>query len=133
MGAPQPGLEVSKDPMDTREDLRRPLWGTVGFRAVTVAHALQRDVASPPIGQDDCSALDIRRNEARERGRGGAENHVEPDSARPLPPPRARARPRSGRADRPGVSVVPAYAASNQRVSGMRVRGSPVPAVTEVS
>ena len=86
MGAPHPGLEVSKDPMDTREDLRRPLWGTLGFRAVTVAHALQRDVASPPIGQDDCSALDIRRNEAREGGRGGVENHVEPDSARPLPP-----------------------------------------------
>ena len=30
--------------------------------------------------------LDIRRGEAREGGRGGVENHMEPDSARPLSP-----------------------------------------------
>ena len=86
MGAPQPGLEVFEDPMDMREDLRRPLWVILGLRSVTVTHALQRRIAFPPMGKDDCLPLDIRCDEARKGGRGGVENNVEPDPARILSP-----------------------------------------------
>ena len=61
-----------------------------GFCSVTVAHVLQRGVTSPPIGQDDCPALDILLDEARERGCGGFEFHVESYPTRTLSPPPRR-------------------------------------------
>ena len=52
---------------------------------MAVTHALERCVASPAIGQDDRTTLDVRRNESGERGAGRIGNHLETHPAGALP------------------------------------------------
>src|SRR6266849_1197820 len=60
MGAPQPGLEVAKDSVDVRQELRRPLGGALGAGAMPVAHVRQRRVSPPAIRQNQVPSATVR-------------------------------------------------------------------------
>ncbi len=44
VGATEPGLEVAKDPVDMREELRRPFGRALRAGAMTVAHVRERGI-----------------------------------------------------------------------------------------
>src|SRR6266849_3577908 len=77
MGAPQPGLEVAKDSVDVRQELRRPLGGALGAGAMPVAHVRQRRVSPPAIRQNQGAERDRSLHESCQRARGRIRHGLE--------------------------------------------------------
>src|SRR5712691_3383748 len=86
VSASEPGLEIAEGLMDTREDDQGALRVTAPrLWAVPVAHADQRRVALPAIGEDDRPGLDVPLHEATQGGGRRVAHDLQPD------PPRAAA------------------------------------------
>src|SRR3546814_11200326 len=49
VGAAEPGLEVAKDPVDMRQELRRPFGSALRSVALVVAHVRGRRLGLPPV------------------------------------------------------------------------------------
>src|SRR5260370_28866125 len=73
VGADQPTLEVPEHAMNARQDLPGSLgWAlALGAGSMTVAHARQRGVGTPAIGQDDGARRHAALDESGQRARRG--------------------------------------------------------------
>jgi hypothetical protein len=60
VGPAEPGLEVTKDAMDVRQELRRPLGGALRARAMAVAEFRERGIGLPPVRQDEGTGTTVR-------------------------------------------------------------------------
>src|SRR5258708_21382800 len=80
--ADEPGLEVSKDPVDAGQQLLGAVWRALGPGPVPVAQRAERGVALPGVGNDARAGRD---HGADEPGQGSARrirHDLEPDPAR---------------------------------------------------
>ena len=77
----EPGLKVSEDVMDVRQNLlgarRMALHGSF----VLEAPSAQRQIALPSVRVDSCAAVDVALDKAAQRGARCIGHHLEPDSA----------------------------------------------------
>src|SRR6266851_1010389 len=81
VGPTEPSLEISKDPMNARQDLPGALGWALRPRPMAIAHARQRRVGTPTIRQDDRPGLDALLHESRQRAHRGVGHDLEPNSA----------------------------------------------------
>src|SRR5260370_22473655 len=86
MSAPEPSLEVPEDAVHSREDLGRAFGVALSRGAMPIAHSPERTVGSPPIGQADRPAVDVRRHKTGKGGCRRVRDHLETYAARGLPP-----------------------------------------------
>ena len=86
VGAAEPGLEVAKDPVDVRQELRSPFGHALRAGAMPEAHARQRRVGAPAIRQDEGAGRDVALDESRQRGSRGIRHDLEAHPAGGLPP-----------------------------------------------
>ena len=83
VGPPQPGLEVSEHPVDSREDSARHSGiGALDACSVAIAHRPKGVVASEAIGEHDRAGRDVRRDKSDQGPRRDVSDHLQANASR---------------------------------------------------